>query len=121
MTAEQLELLPETKVVQLTDRQQLVHQAVQHAGPDGLDADQAGALAHGLKEGRWAHGPDDRCQFCGSDGRQILEALATKGLVRYRRANRARNLTGAWFTTDTKTDPAEDTTLLPGMTDEIPY
>lgn len=75
---------PAPKVRPLSDRQEAVLVAVAHAGHDGLSTDECGAIAHGLKEGRWAHGPDDRCLYCGRDGRAILLALHARGLVRYR-------------------------------------
>lgn len=95
--------------------------APRRAGQDGLDTDHAGALAHTLKLDRWAHDEHERCQFCGRDGKQILEALKAKGLATYRRANRARSIPGAWLATNQAPDPADDVSLPRGMTNEIPY
>lgn len=117
---EQLALL-EPAPPKLTERQEVVHEALQRAAQDGLDADQAGAIAHTLKQDRWAHHEHERCQFCGRDGKQILEALKAKGLATYRRANRARSIPGAWLATDLHADAEADTSLPRGMTDTIPY
>lgn len=95
---EQLALLPEPEPgpPQLTDRQAAVLDLVERATHEGITADEAGALLHSLKEGRWAHTTDDRCEFCGRDGKAVLEALRTKGLVTYRRAR--GNRPGGWTT-----------------------
>lgn len=70
-----------------SDRQRAVLLELRKLGR--LDQDEAGAIAHELKEGRWAHGRDTRCDFCSRDGRQILERLVGLGLARRRRpANR---------------------------------
>lgn len=53
-----------------------------------LDVDEAGAVAHELRRGR-PHGRDVRCEWCASDGRDVLEALAVKGLARRRRVGGA--------------------------------
>jgi hypothetical protein len=102
--SEQLALL-EPAPPRLTERQRAVRDALQAAGQDGLDADQAGAIAHTLKEGRWAHSKDERCQFCGKDGQAILRRLAELGLARYRRADRARNTHGTWLPTNEEPQP----------------
>lgn len=47
-------------------------------------ADECGAIAHSLKDKR-SHSPDTRCDWCGKQGRQILDALVAKGLARRRR------------------------------------
>lgn len=94
MNEPQLELIPATP--KLTERQEAVLAAVQSAGHEGIDAGQAGAILHGFKEGRWAHGPDDRCAFCDSDGKTYLKRLAQLELVKYRRARGGRP--GAWVT-----------------------
>jgi hypothetical protein len=117
---EQLALLPDAPA-RLTDRQAAVLHGLQAAGTDGLDTDQAGAIAHELKEGRWAHSRDARCAYCARDGKTILQRLAQLGHARYRRANRARSVPGTWLATNQTTDPADDTSLPPGMTDTIPY
>lgn len=43
-----------------------------------LTDDEAGAIAHA---GRSRHTADERCGFCGVDGRLILRSLATRGLA----------------------------------------
>lgn len=119
-----IELAPEPAAPKLTDRQELVLDAVNRAGPvDGLHADEAGAL---LCAHRGKHKVEDRCRWCGANGKDVLNALKTKGLVRYRRARSSRvgfaGQPGAWFAVaDATEDPAKDTALLPGMTDVIPY
>jgi hypothetical protein len=87
----------------LTPRQQAVHQALQAAGQDGLHADEAGAVAHEQKEGRWAHSRDERCQWCGKDGKQILHALRAKGLARY------RSKLKAWQASTIESEPVVET------------
>lgn len=100
---EQLELIP-APPVPLTDRQQAVLDAVQRAQPDGLDAEQAGAILHSFKDGRWAHSADEICQFCHRDGKKYLGRLADLGRVRYRRKRGDRP--GGWVT-DLAGDPAQ--------------
>jgi hypothetical protein len=102
--SEQLALLPPAQR-RLTERQRAVRDALRAAGQDGLDADQAGAIAHTLKDGRWAHSKDERCRFCGKDGQAIMRRLAELGLARYRRANRQRNIHGTWLPTDAEPQP----------------
>lgn len=113
----QLELV-EAAPPKLTDRQATILDALQHAGQDGLDTDQAGAHWHAAKG---IHRADTRCRYCAQDGKGILEALRAKGLARYRRANRSRSQPGVWLATNVTEDPADDTTLLRGMSAEIPY
>lgn len=72
----------------LTDRQQRVLDALLAARPEGLEAAECGAIAHEIKQSRWAHSRADRCQFCPSDGKQILVRLAEIGLVDYVRGRR---------------------------------
>lgn len=67
----------------LTHRQQQILALV--LAQATTEADEVGALTHSLKTGRWAHPPDERCDFCSRDGRQALEPLIRKGLVRRRR------------------------------------
>lgn len=108
----QLQLVEVAAEPRLTSRQQAVLAAVQHAGIDGLDADQAGALLHWRND---RHGPDDRCAFCGRDGQSILaKELRPKGLVKYRRAKGL--LAAGWIAVGIKDDR-----LPPGMTTEIPF
>lgn len=74
-----------TAAATLTPRQETVYDLVL-ATDGGISADEAGALAHETRERR-PHSRDERCEWCGQDGRQILEALHRKGLVRRRRRN----------------------------------
>jgi hypothetical protein len=68
----------------LTGRQRRVLDALLAAGQHGLHADEAGALAHEMKQGRWAHSSAERCVWCGGDGLAILRRLKDLGLARYR-------------------------------------
>lgn len=77
----------------LTDRQRTIWGAVRRAGHEGLTAVEAGDLLSrraGRPPGQWD----------ASSGQEVLKALAKKGLVRYRRANRTRP--GGWVATDTR-------------------
>jgi hypothetical protein len=70
----------------LRPRQQAVVDLV--AGtPGGVTADEAGAMLHSLKAGRWAHGADERCVFCGRDGTAVLRSKAVAPLVVRRRVS----------------------------------
>lgn len=99
----QLALIAVDPTPVLTERQQAVYTALTAAGHEGLDADQAGAIAHELKEGRWQHGRDERCNYCGREGQQILVRLREYGLARYRR--RKGQLAGVWLTTGSAAAP----------------
>lgn len=68
----------------LTPRQQLALDALT-AEPDGLAADEIGAILHEQKDGRWRHDRGERCQFCGKDGRHVLNALRQRGIARSNR------------------------------------
>lgn len=102
----------------LTDRQQTVLDALTRAGQDGIDTDQAGAL---LCAHKGIHGPDDRCQYDGRSGKQVLEALAAKGLCRYRRANRGRGIHGAWLATGQPEPEPERPSAMLADTEPIPF
>lgn len=97
---QQLALVDLDPVVKLTDRQQATLDALTAAGPDGLDADQAGAL---LCERKGIHHRDARCQFCGLNGKGVLEALKSKGLARYRR--RTTRAPGVWLASTVEGQP----------------
>lgn len=103
---EQLALVEIPASPKLTDRQRAVLDALTAAGAFGVDADQAGAIAHELKTGRWRHSRDDRCEYCGRDGNQILSRLRDLGYARYRR--RKGQLAGVWLATSERdeTPPA---------------
>ena len=72
--------------------QQLVLDAVTQAGPDGLTADEAGALVH---EQRDHHAYGERCTWCARDGRQVLASLRKRGLVKKRKR-------GGWVHADAR-------------------
>lgn len=83
---DQLALIEAPAQAKLTLRQSMTLDLVRAAHPDGIEASEAGAHLHSMKEGRWAHSADERCLYCGSEGKSVLEALKAKGLVRFRRA-----------------------------------
>jgi hypothetical protein len=92
---EQLALIeqPATEIAEpkLTDRQQFALRIVKDAGPDGVTSDEVGA-AWCAQNGK--HTVDTRCQWDGSNGRQVLKALEKRGLVKYRRRTATRE--GGW-------------------------
>lgn len=89
---EQLTLIDAPPAPKLTDRQQFALQFVTANRTDGVTADEVGAA---WCEQKGKHSADDRCQFDGQSGTEVLKALRTKGLVKYRR--RTRLLEGAWL------------------------
>ncbi len=89
--SEQLPLLEVEVGPKLTARQAAVLEALRAAGERGLEPSEAGAIAHELKAGRWAHSREQRCQFCGGDGADVCKALERKGLARYVRGR------GLWY------------------------
>ncbi len=101
---DQLALIP-AEPKPLTGRQQAVLDALQAAGQDGLDTDAAGAIAHEIPTSSgYSHARDTRCIHCAHAGRQILDRLAELGHARYRRANRAKSVPGAWLATNLTAD-----------------
>ena len=80
----QLPLVEVEGETRLTPRQQAVLQALKAAEWGGLRTDAAGAIAHEMKEGRWAHSRDTTCDYCARDGKQILARLRDLGFARYR-------------------------------------
>lgn len=82
----------------LTERQQFTLDLVTAAGRQGLNSDDVGAAwcAH-----RGKHDTDERCQWCGVAGREVLRALRRRGLVRSRR-------TGEWYATNLPPETAID-------------
>jgi hypothetical protein len=117
---DQLELLEPTPAVpKLTDRQAAVLDAVRRAGIDGLDADHAGAITHGFKTGGWAHGPDERCDYCGRDGNAVLKRLRELELVAYRRAK--GSMPGGWVLTGTGLPAVAGTTAMLKDDEAIPF
>lgn len=81
---DQLALLEVPAAPKLTDQQSLVLRRLVEAGADGLEASEAGALAHSVMESRWRHSDQERCAYCGKRGLQILQRLKEIGLARYR-------------------------------------
>lgn len=71
----------------LRPRQQALYDLVR-AHPEGITKDEAGALIHSLKGGRWAHPASERCDWCARDGRQALSSKALKPLLVGRRDGR---------------------------------
>lgn len=81
MTAQPLFEPPEP-VVNLTDRQQFVLDALRRHQEDGLSSDEVGAL---LCERKGRHDAGVRCDWDSSNGHSVLNALRKKGLARRRR------------------------------------
>jgi len=77
-----LQLFDLPPVTQLTDRQQTALTAIRAAGWDGLHTDEVGACVHAW-QGR--HPADERCEWCGSVGRELGTSLRDKELVKQRR------------------------------------
>jgi hypothetical protein len=65
--------------LELTVRQERLLKVLR-ASVDGLSADEAGAVVHSMKL-HGGHGEDQRCRWCGKDGKQALEALQRHGLA----------------------------------------
>lgn len=74
---------------ELKPREQAVLDFV-NAHPDGISADEAGAAAHGVPGPRsnYTHDVDTRCKWCPTTGKQILEVLIDRGLVKRKRVER---------------------------------
>ena len=115
--AEQLALIEIEQEIRLTDRQQHALEDVKHAGPDGVDADQIGANWCALKG---IHDAGTRCAYDGKSGRQVLDSLAAKGLVTYRKASRAKEIPRGWVLTGTQAPERELTGML-ADDQELPY
>ena len=81
---DQIPLLTVEVEPRLTAKQALVLAKLRAAGSDGLHTDEAGAWAHSVMESRWRHSEQDRCQWCGKRGKEILGRLRDLGLARYR-------------------------------------
>lgn len=80
MTADRLFQIEPTP--QLTARQQHALDAITAAGWDGLHTDEIGAHVHAW-QGK--HPAGERCEWDGSVGREMGNALRAKGLVQQRR------------------------------------
>lgn len=119
MSPDQLRLIDAPAVKPLTGRQQAVLDAVTNAGVDGIDAADAGAITHALKEGRWAHPQDQRCAYCGRDGQAILARLAELGHVRYRR--KTSSLPGGWVATSVLDGPDERFRAMLADDEDLPF
>lgn len=82
----------------LTERQQLVMDAVRKGGEDGIRAPQAGAAIH---SSRGVHGHLDECRYCYSEGAHILRRLQELGHV-------TRDRHGNWRAAGTSRDVGYD-------------
>lgn len=74
----QLDLIPD--VPRLTARQQAAYDLI--ASRQGVDAGQIGANWHHI---RGKHRADARCDYCETDGRDVVRSQALRDLVTYRR------------------------------------
>lgn len=83
---DQLRLLDDPKKP-LTDRQAYVLERITAAGSEGLYAEEIGAILHARKHLStmsarvYNHDADDRCDYCGRDGRGVALELKKKGRV----------------------------------------
>lgn len=78
----QLTITGDERVVELTRRQQhALEQIERHEG--GLQDDELGAVLH---QYRSAHSADQRCRFCGQEGKSMGRELRAKGFVVRRRS-----------------------------------
>lgn len=68
----------------LGDRQKLALALLEAAEPDGLTTDQLGARIH---EHRGTHDHKSRCDWCESEGNDVLRSQGLKPLVVRRRAD----------------------------------
>jgi hypothetical protein len=102
----QLDLLGgETPLHKLGPRQQLVLDELHRIHPDPITTDEAGALVHAA---RGNHGAGDRCQWCGSEGQDVLRRLSQLGHAIRRRGASGYTLRRA---------PASES----AQTDDIPF
>lgn len=79
---EQLTLLGDDRIVELTERQEFALRAIEKAD-GGLAADELGAALH---ERRGKHDRGLRCEWCQSEGQGVAGELRRKGLVVRRRS-----------------------------------
>lgn len=79
---DQLFTEPMPAVQPLPPNQDTVMRLLNRHLPQGITGDEAGAAVHAQ---RGKHPADERCVFCGQDGKQVLRALARKGLATGRR------------------------------------
>jgi hypothetical protein len=107
----QLALIDVPVIPVLTDRQQRIFDAIEHAGYDGLFTEELGALEH-QRLGK--HRADQTCAFCGMSGKSVARELANKGLIVQRRKPTR------WTVAGKITKPTSDE-MPPGMTNAIPY
>lgn len=94
--------------IRLGPRQQLVLDELARIHPEPLTADEAGALVHSRRQSRWAHSTDQRCDYCATEGGQVLRRLAQLG-----HAVRRRGAGGYTLRHGEAADSAQ--------TDEIPF
>ena len=98
MTPDQLLLVDVPAIPKLTDRQQRAHRLLEEAGCDGLSSDELGAHFH-------THTADERCEWCGTTGFELGQALRREGVAKQRR----RRAPGGdyfmvWVTVDAKAE-----------------
>lgn len=67
----------------LTARQQFVHDLIEAAEPNGMTADEIGAVLHELRD---RHPRDQRCDYCTLDANGVLRSKALKPRIVFRRA-----------------------------------
>jgi hypothetical protein len=93
---EQLNLLGETRVVELTERQQYALEQIE-AADGGLASDELGACMH---ERRGKHDRGLRCEWCADEGKSVAGELRRKGMV-------VRKRSGMWMSTRAQARPTE--------------
>lgn len=75
---DQLQLVDVPATPRLTERQQRALKLLEEAGYDGLASDELGAHFH-------RHTADERCEWCGSTGFELGQALRREGKAQQRR------------------------------------
>lgn len=88
----------------LGPRQQLVLDAIAATEPDGVTADEVGALIH---EHRGTHDRDSRCDFCAKEGNGVLRRLTQLEVVTRRRAD------GRWHLRNAPRPTSQDAGAIP--------
>jgi hypothetical protein len=99
----------------LTERQQAAYDLI--AASDGVDAGTIGSNWHAL---RGKHAADARCDYCDTDGRDVVRSKALAPLVTYRRTPHGNLyvLRGAKLATEPAVRDGSQLTELPGETFE---
>lgn len=78
---------PVAVIGKLTTRQMQAWDYIRSV-PGGVTADEIGALLHSLREDRWAHSTDARCDYCATTGREVATSAGLKPLVVRRRGGK---------------------------------